>query len=254
MPGGSALPYCCSTQQDLLLLTKRDCEDACNSDDNCVAFSWKQEQISWSQIFTDCNLYNATTLSAVDDVMGSQALSPPQGDGDTSCYVKLPYSTASLSCEDDTLLSPATPPPSPAPLAPLATPVPDADSLNATHPDADGPTAILRIRIDGATYRPDLLNIGDIGIFREATRDGASIHRSRGCPPRLPSHPCAPPLTVARPGTLQAARTKSSRIKSSTASPPPRTRRVPLPTRCSTSVPQSAPLTQPRMRSCKCTV
>ena len=176
MPGqeDSALPYCCSTQQDLLLLTKRDCEDACNSDDNCVAFSWKQEQISWSQIFTDCNLYNATALSAVDDVVGSQALSPPQGDGDTSCYVKLPYSTASLSCEDDTLLSPATPPPSPAPLAPLATPVPDADSLNATHPDADGPTAILRIRIDGATYRPDLLNIGDIGIFREATRDGAS--------------------------------------------------------------------------------
>ena len=89
MPGQveMASSYCCSTQQDLLLLTKQDCEDACNSDDNCVAFSW-------SYIFTDCNLYDATALSAVDDVVGSQALSPPQGDGDTSCYVKLPYSTA----------------------------------------------------------------------------------------------------------------------------------------------------------------
>ena len=228
MPGQVevAASYCCSTQQDLLLLTKQDCEDACNSDDNCLAFSWKQEQVSWSYIFADCNLYDATALSAVDDVVGSRALSPPQGDGGTSCYVKLPYSTASLSCEDDTLLSPATPPPSPAPLAPLATPVPDADSLNATLPW--GPTAVLRIRIDGATYRPDLLNIGDIGIYREVTPDGACTALEPTPPPPPPSPP--PPLPLPSPwhapDTLQAARTRSTRRKSWIASPLHHTRCV----------------------------
>ena len=171
MPGQveMASSYCCSADQDRLLLTKQDCQDACNADDDCVAFSWREEQISWSYIFTDCDLYDATALSAVDDVVGSQALSPPQGNADTSCYVKLPYSTAALSCAEDTVGSPATPPPSPAPLAPLATPVPDADSLNA-----DSPTAVLRLRIDGATYRPGLLNIGDIGIFRDINQDGCT--------------------------------------------------------------------------------
>eukprot|EP00964_Phaeocystis_antarctica_P079144 scaffold49277_cov51-Phaeocystis_antarctica.AAC.2 len=149
MPGQVAMAssYCCSPRQDLLLLSKQDCEEACSADDNCYAQvcsdpSSKQERDSWSYIFTyDCNLYNAAALSAVDDVVGSRALSPPQGAEDTSCYVKLPYSTASLSCEEDTLGSPATPPPSPAPLAPLAVPVPDADELNATDSLPWGPTA-----------------------------------------------------------------------------------------------------------------
>ena len=45
MPGQVAMAssYCCSPRQDLLLLSKQDCEEACSADDNCVAFSWKQE-------------------------------------------------------------------------------------------------------------------------------------------------------------------------------------------------------------------
>ena len=195
----------------------------------------------------------------MDDVVGSRALSPPQGDEDTSCYVKLPYSTASLSCEEDTLGSPATPPPSPAPVAPLAVPVPDADELNATDSLPWGPTAVLRIRIDGATYRPDLLNIGDIGIYREATPDGAlglgvGVATQDGActaleplaPPTPPLRPPPPPSPRPSPwhapGNLQAARTRSSRRSSWIASPPPHTRCVPLPTRCLSSAPQAASL------------
>jgi hypothetical protein len=212
MPGQveMASSYCCSADQDRLLLTKQDCQDACNADDDCVAFSWREEQISWSYIFTDCDLYDATALSAVDDVVGSQALSPPQGNADTSCYVKLPYSTAALSCAEDTVGSPATPPPSPAPLAPLATPVPDADSLNA-----DSPTAVLRLRIDGATYRPGLLNIGDIGIFRDINQDGActALEPTRTPPslepPLPPPHPSpTPPSPWDTPGHLAGCTNK----------------------------------------------
>ena len=173
MPGQiePATSYCCSNQQDLLLLTKQDCEDACNADENCVAFSWNQEEISWTYIFTDCDLYDATALPATLRLDTSYNYVGSQGDWETSCFVKLPYSTASLSCgaEDGALLSPATPPPS---SAPLAVPVPDANDLNAT----GMPTAVLRIRIDGATYRPDLLNIGDIGLYREVTETGTTNH------------------------------------------------------------------------------
>ena len=183
----------------------------------------------------------------MDDVVGSRALSPAQGDEDTSCYVKLPYSTASLSCEEDTLGSPATPPPSPAPVAPLAVPVPDADELNATDSLPWGPTAVLRIRIDGATYRPDLLNIGDIGIYREATPDGAlGLGLGVGActalePTRPPPFPPPSPHSLPDPhhGTrrvpLQAVRTRSSRRSSWIASPPPHTR-------CVCAAPNSLPL------------
>ena len=193
----------------------------------------------------------------MDDVVGSRALSPPQGDEDTSCYVKLPYSTASLSCEEDTLGSPATPPPSPAPLAPLAVPVPDADELNATDSLPWGPTAVLRIRIDGATYRPDLLNIGDIGIYREATPDGAlglglgvgactALEPTR--PPRPPSPPppptLSPTLTMARVGYPCRLREQDRAVarRGLLLLHPTRGVCVPLPTRCLSSTPHSAPL------------
>ena len=187
----------------------------------------------------------------MDDVVGSRALSPPQGDEDTSCYVKLPYSTASLSCEEDTLGSPATPPPSPAPVAPLAVPVPDADELNATDSLPWGPTAVLRIRIDGATYRPDLLNIGDIGIYREATPDGAlglGLGVAQDGHPRPPSPPppptLSPTLTMARvwyPCRLREQDRAVAR-RGLLLLHPTRGVCVPLPTRCLSSTPHSAPL------------
>ena len=186
----------------------------------------------------------------MDDVVGSRALSPPQGAEDTSCYVKLPYSTASLSCEEDTLGSPATPPPSPAPVAPLAVPVPDADELNATDSLPWGPTAVLRIRIDGATYRPDLLNIGDIGIYREATPDGAlglglGVAQDGHPPPSPPPPPTlSPTLTMARVGypCRLCEQDRAVARRGLLLLHPTRGVCVPLPTRCLSSAPHSAPL------------
>ena len=74
--------YCCS-YTDPTLLTQQDCENKCNADAKCVAYSWK---IS----YTDCQVYDATGLPDLDAVVGSRSLSPPQGHWDASCYVVLP--------------------------------------------------------------------------------------------------------------------------------------------------------------------
>ena len=71
--------YCC-THSLPTLLTQQDCENKCNADANCVAYSWK---ISYNH----CQVYDATGLPDLDAVVGSRSLSPPQGHSDANCYV-----------------------------------------------------------------------------------------------------------------------------------------------------------------------
>ena len=81
--------YCC-THSLPTLLTQQDCENKCNADANCVAYSWK---ISYNH----CQVYDATGLPDLDAVVGARSLSPPQGHSDANCYVVVPP-TASVSC------------------------------------------------------------------------------------------------------------------------------------------------------------
>ena len=74
--------YCC-THSLPTLLTQQDCENKCNADANCVAYSWK---ISYNH----CQVYDATGLPDLDAVVGSRSLSPPQGHSDANCYVVVP--------------------------------------------------------------------------------------------------------------------------------------------------------------------
>eukprot|EP00964_Phaeocystis_antarctica_P146471 scaffold112743_cov60-Phaeocystis_antarctica.AAC.1 len=71
--------YCCR-YYDPTLLTKQDCENKCNADAKCVAYSWKRS-------YTDCKLYDAAALPDLAEVVGSRSLSPPQGHWDANCYV-----------------------------------------------------------------------------------------------------------------------------------------------------------------------
>ena len=82
IPGQSVSSYCCSYTEPTLN-TQQDCENKCNADAKCVAYSWK---IS----YTDCQVYDAAGLPDLDAVVGSRSLSPPQGHWDASCYVVLP--------------------------------------------------------------------------------------------------------------------------------------------------------------------
>ena len=68
---------------------------------------------------------------------------------------------ASLFCGDTPAVVAASPSPAPPPAAALI-------------PLDNNVTATLRIRIDNATYSPALLNIGDIGLFRDSTPNGCT--------------------------------------------------------------------------------
>ena len=83
MPGQKAGGGYCCHYGDPDLLTKQDCENKCNSDAKCVAYSWKRS-------YTDCDLYDAAALPDLAEVVGSQSLSPPQGHWDADCYVSTP--------------------------------------------------------------------------------------------------------------------------------------------------------------------
>jgi len=89
--GGNA--YCCS-YTDPTLLTKQDCENKCNADAQCVAYSWKRS-------YTDCNLYDAAALPDLKEVVGSRSLSPPQGHWDANCYISAAYFTVVGPCTVD---------------------------------------------------------------------------------------------------------------------------------------------------------
>ena len=95
--GGNA--YCCS-YTDPTLLTKQDCEDKCNADAMCVAYSWKHS-------YTDCNLYDAAALPDLDEVVGSRSLPPPQGHSGANCYISGGPTRCVQPCGADKYLSQA---------------------------------------------------------------------------------------------------------------------------------------------------
>ena len=75
-----AVSYCCS-YTDPTLNTQQDCENKCNADAKCVAYSWK---IS----YTDCQIYDTAALPDLNEVVAGLSLSPPQGHTDAACYVQ----------------------------------------------------------------------------------------------------------------------------------------------------------------------
>ena len=108
--GDTRNAYCCR-YSDPTLLTKQDCENKCNADAKCVAYSWKRS-------YTDCNLYDASALPDLKEVVGSKSLSPPQGHWDANCYISTPPQ-APLSSPPPPLF-PSSPPP---PLSPSSPPL-----------------------------------------------------------------------------------------------------------------------------------
>ena len=132
MPGhtansdGISCSYCCS-YTDTAVDTRRNCEDACNAESLCVAYSWKVS-------YTDCKLYKASCLTDVSVVIGAQELTPPLGHWDANCYVKIPPPPPRPPSQppyppDQAPQPPPTSPPPPSPPPPLP---PSAPPLNST--------------------------------------------------------------------------------------------------------------------------
>ena len=71
------------------LETQQLCENACNADANCVAYSWQLVEGQSAHLSnTDCQLYDAAALPDLDKVVGSRSLSPPQGHAGANCYIQ----------------------------------------------------------------------------------------------------------------------------------------------------------------------
>ena len=87
-PNSDQVKYCCE-YNDASLLTQQDCEDKCNSEAICVAYSWKVS-------YTDCAMWDAVALPDTSLVVGARSLTAPNnGHYDASCYVKIPMPPAS---------------------------------------------------------------------------------------------------------------------------------------------------------------
>ena len=139
MPGQTTDAHYCCAYTDPTLLTQQDCEDKCNADVMCVAYSWKRS-------YTSCGLYDAAALPDLAEVVGSRSLSPPQGHGDANCYVSSrplpPLPSPSPSPPSPPPRSPSPPSPSPPPPGPAAPPPPPSPP---TKPPSPSPPPILSV-------------------------------------------------------------------------------------------------------------
>jgi hypothetical protein len=62
---------------DPTLNTQQDCENKCNADAKCVAYSWKISH-------TDCQIYDTAALPDLNEVVAGLSLSPPRGHTDAA--------------------------------------------------------------------------------------------------------------------------------------------------------------------------